>query len=269
MTGGRTTIRRVGGVEMRGWGLPAAVLAGLLLVLAVTAATVFAAKAPPGPPLKVTISPTSVAASSTGNAFTIKVTATATAAGNFRLTIPAGWTAPQSSNSTLPGYIAILKQTCASAGPFPTSITGSGPWSVVVGFDCGTNKNFSITYGGSVASSKVTAPSTATSYEYTSEAANPASAAYARIATQPVGTVPPPAIHFEIAGIPSSASAGSANAFTVTARNASNAIVPGYAGAVHFASSDGSATLPANYAFTAGDAGSHTFTPGATFRALG
>jgi hypothetical protein len=256
---------------MRGWRHSAAVLAGLLLVLSATAATVFAAKTPPGPPLKVTISPTSVAASSAGNAFVIKVTASSAAAGNFRLTIPAGWTAPQSSNSTLPGYVAILKQTCTLAGPFPTSIFGSGtgPWTLVVAFNCASNKNFSINYGGSVASSKVTAPSTATSYEFTSDAAIPASAAYARLATQPVVTVTPPAIHFEIAGIPSSAGAGNANAFTITARNASNAIVTSYAGAIHFASSDGSATVPANYAFSAGDAGSHTFTPGVTFRTLG
>ena len=33
----------------------------------------------------------------------------------------------------------------------------------------------------------------------------------------------------------------------------------GYTGTVHFTSSDGSAVLPANYTFTAGDAGTHVF----------
>jgi hypothetical protein len=38
-------------------------------------------------------------------------------------------------------------------------------------------------------------------------------------------------------------------------------VAPGYTGTVHFASSDPQAVLPADYTFTATDAGSHTFTP--------
>jgi hypothetical protein len=38
-------------------------------------------------------------------------------------------------------------------------------------------------------------------------------------------------------------------------------VAPGYTGTVHFASSDPQAVLPADYTFTAADAGSHTFTP--------
>jgi hypothetical protein len=243
-------------------GLTAAVAFGL-------AATAFAAKQPPQSPLKVTISPTTAVAGSTNNAFTVKVTAGSSISGQYKLVIPAGWTAPQASNSTLPGYMVIQKLTCSSAGPFPASITGSGPWTVLINFTCGTNKNFSVTYGGSVASSKVTAPQTATSYEFTSESSIPVGSAFQRLTTQPVVTVTPNPVHFEITGLPSSVVAGAANAFTVTARNASNAIVTSYAGAVKFTSSDGGATLPVNYAFTAGDAGSHTFTPGATFVTLG
>jgi len=47
--------------------------------------------------------------------------------------------------------------------------------------------------------------------------------------------------------------------FTVTAR-AGSAVDGTYAGTVHFASSDPGAALPAEYAFTPGDAGSHQFT---------
>src|SRR5262249_14934909 len=42
-----------------------------------------------------------------------------------------------------------------------------------------------------------------------------------------------------------------------------------YRGTVHLTSTDGSATLPADYTFTAGDAGSHTFAPGVTFASVG
>jgi len=59
---------------------------------------------------------------------------------------------------------------------------------------------------------------------------------------------------------PASTVAGTPFNLTVKALDASGAIVPGYTGTVHFTSSDGSATLPANYTFIAGDNGAHTFT---------
>ena len=62
---------------------------------------------------------------------------------------------------------------------------------------------------------------------------------------------PAPATHFLVSA-PSSASAGSTISFTVTALNASNTTATGYAGTVHFTSSDGSATLPGNATLTAG-----------------
>ncbi len=55
---------------------------------------------------------------------------------------------------------------------------------------------------------------------------------------------------------------------TVTVKDAAGDINSSYTGAVRLTSSDGAASLPANYTFTAGDSGSHTFpvklnTPGA------
>jgi hypothetical protein len=46
---------------------------------------------------------------------------------------------------------------------------------------------------------------------------------------------------------------------TLTVEDAYGNIVTDYTGTVHFTSTDGRALLPANYAFTAGDAGAHTF----------
>jgi hypothetical protein len=55
--------------------------------------------------------------------------------------------------------------------------------------------------------------------------------------------------------------AGAGFVFTTVALDQFNNTTTGYTGTVHFTSSDtGSVTLPANYAFVAGDNGVHTFT---------
>jgi hypothetical protein len=70
---------------------------------------------------------------------------------------------------------------------------------------------------------------------------------------------PAAASNLVVAGFPSASTAGVAGSFTVTARDPYGNIATGYLGTVHFTSSDGKASLPANYTFTAGDAGVHTF----------
>jgi hypothetical protein len=62
-----------------------------------------------------------------------------------------------------------------------------------------------------------------------------------------------------VAGFPSPTTAGVAGNFTVTLKDPYGNIASGYAGTVHFTSSDGKASLPANYTFTAADVGAHTF----------
>jgi ELWxxDGT repeat protein len=62
-----------------------------------------------------------------------------------------------------------------------------------------------------------------------------------------------------IGGFPSSTTAGVAGNLTVTLKDAYGNIATGYTGTVHFSSTDARASLPANYAFTSGDAGMHTF----------
>ncbi len=64
-----------------------------------------------------------------------------------------------------------------------------------------------------------------------------------------------------------SAVAGTAQSLTVTAKSAAGATAAGYLGTVHFTSTDPSAVLPADYTFTAADAGTHTFS--VTFRTAG
>lgn len=60
-------------------------------------------------------------------------------------------------------------------------------------------------------------------------------------------------------GIPATITLGVAFDVTLTAIDAYGNVVPNYTGAIRFASTDKSATLPANYTFTAADNGTHTF----------
>ena len=70
-----------------------------------------------------------------------------------------------------------------------------------------------------------------------------------------------------MAGFPSPIQAGVAGNFTVTALDAFGNTATGYTGTIHFSSSDSQAILPANYTFTAGDGGVHTFS--ATLKTAG
>jgi hypothetical protein len=65
---------------------------------------------------------------------------------------------------------------------------------------------------------------------------------------------------FVLSGFPSQTTAGDSHTFTVTARDYFGNTATGYAGTVHFTSTDAQAGLPDDYNFTAGDAGVHTFT---------
>ena len=77
-------------------------------------------------------------------------------------------------------------------------------------------------------------------------------------ATVNVAIAPLAITHFGITG-PSSPGVGSTFSITVSALDGSNAVVTGYRGTVHFTSSGASLTLPADYTFTAGDNGAHSF----------
>src|SRR5207248_846234 len=64
----------------------------------------------------------------------------------------------------------------------------------------------------------------------------------------------------KVAGFPSLVTAGTVGSITVTAYDAYGNVASGYVGTVHVTSSDGRAALPANFTFTAADAGTQAFT---------
>jgi sugar lactone lactonase YvrE len=80
---------------------------------------------------------------------------------------------------------------------------------------------------------------------------------------------PGPTSQLAVTGFPSPIVAGTTGTFTVTARDAFGNRTPGYTGTAHFTSNDSKALVPANYTFTAADAGVHTFTDGATLFTAG
>jgi outer membrane protein assembly factor BamB len=74
---------------------------------------------------------------------------------------------------------------------------------------------------------------------------------------------------FVVSGITTPRTAGAAGSIRVTATDASGNRIHGYLGTVHFTSSDAQAKLPANYAFTATDAGTHVFSGTVIFKTAG
>ena len=72
-------------------------------------------------------------------------------------------------------------------------------------------------------------------------------------------TVKPGAAASLTLGAPATATANQSFYVTVTAKDRYGNVATGYRGTVQFTSSDLLATLPANYTFTAGDAGAHSF----------
>ncbi len=82
-----------------------------------------------------------------------------------------------------------------------------------------------------------------------------------------ITVVPATPATFTFAGFPTTTTAGTSQNFTLTVRDAYGNIATGYTGKVHFTSSDRQASLPADYTFTATDAGVHTFS--ATLKTAG
>jgi hypothetical protein len=86
-------------------------------------------------------------------------------------------------------------------------------------------------------------------------------------ATAAVTVTPWAARYFVVAGLPSPAHRGQAYSFMVTVYDAYGNVATGYRGTITFSSDESHADLPADYTFTAGDAGRHTFA--ATFNRFG
>jgi hypothetical protein len=85
--------------------------------------------------------------------------------------------------------------------------------------------------------------------------------------TAAVTVTPAAASYLVVAGYPSPTNRMEAHTFTVTAYDVYGNVATGYLGTVTFSSDESHADLPSDYAFTAADAGVHTFS--ATFSRFG
>ena len=120
---------------------------------------------------KMTVSPASVTAGSTGNTFTFTFTADNgkdfNAGSQVTVVIPSGWTQPTTANSNNPGYISVSNTDCTAVSLAASPISGSGPWTITINMTCNAQKSFTLNYGGGGA--KVTAPATAGTYTFTTQ----------------------------------------------------------------------------------------------------
>ncbi len=121
-----------------------------------------------------------------------------------------------------------------------------------VGSDAGVH-TFSITFKTAGSQSATVADTAATSLHATSNAQT---------------VVPAAAATFHL-GAPAGSVVGNFFGVTLTVLDSFGNVVTGYTGTAHWSSSDATALLPADYTFTAGDAGSHTFAAALAFRRLG
>ncbi|MHB8717845.1 MAG: beta strand repeat-containing protein [Candidatus Dormibacteria bacterium] len=202
----------------------------------------------------------SVSAADTGNASisgSASVSVTAGAAVSFAVSGPA---------STVAGGTATISVTAQDASHNTVStyagtvrLTSSDPAAVLPGpytFTTGTGKDngihsFSVSFHTSGNRTVTATDASAPSITGTSGSIQ----------------VSPGAAAALVVSAPSSAAAGTPFSLSVTADDAYGNVATGYRGTVAFSSNDSRATLPANYSFTATDAGHHVFT--VTFKTAG
>ncbi|OWK38615.1 FG-GAP-like repeat-containing protein [Fimbriiglobus ruber] len=77
--------------------------------------------------------------------------------------------------------------------------------------------------------------------------------------TAPVTVAPAAAADFALSGVSGTFGAGESKVLTVSVTDAFGNVIAGYTGTVQFTSNDPQAGLPADYTFTAADAGTHAF----------
>ena len=229
-----------------------AALAGLLAVAGSSgAASTFAAG-------KMTVTPVSVTAASTGNELTFTFTAdSAAVAGQTIVGVPPGWSPPQRTNARGPGYVEVQPVSCGRS----TRLRAISGRRITIATACGRGHAYRLLYHAA------TAPRFASDgYVFVTQTRvvprNRRKAAFHPLGPrkQPVVRVrggPATALFMTITSV-----ATSGTPFNATVRGVdpydNNAV--GYVGTVTLATTDPAATLPAPYTYIAGDAAQHTFT---------
>ncbi len=187
----------------------------------------------------------------TSPATTINAGAASTATSTISAS-PGSITANGSSTSTITVELKdALGNNVPTSGGTVTLGTTSGSLGSVT-------DNSNGTYTATLTSATTTSTATITGQLNSSALANSTSVAF----------TPGPATSLQVTTA-SPLTAGVATGVTVTAKDAHGNTATSYTGTVSFSSTDGSAVLPGNYTFVAGDNGSHTFASGVTLKTAG
>jgi hypothetical protein len=191
--------------------LRAAVAAALVIMGAAPALSAPAGAAAAQPIAGATVSPTSVEAGSAGQTLTVTYRVSEAAfRGYAGSQIPAGWTRPQSTSPTGPGYVEAVPGTCTKVSLVYVSNSATGPWTVAIDANCKGSQNFALRYRA------VTAPTTAGPNTFPSGSMLNSSSTIQPVSPQPVVTVRPgPAVSLAVEGYPSPATAGTPGTATV------------------------------------------------------
>ena len=164
--------------------------AALVLVVAVGVTAHSAAAA--GGPGTVAATPASVIAGSTANTLGLAYTAPADRTkGLVMLTIPAGWSPPQTKSKSQPGALSIRSRSCGKATV--GTITGTGPWSIPIAVKCAAGQGFTLQ------ESDATAPTTSGDDSFDATFITNGSTATIQ-PTPVVAVVAGPLDHLELAG---------------------------------------------------------------------
>ncbi|HEX8919131.1 MAG TPA: chitobiase/beta-hexosaminidase C-terminal domain-containing protein, partial [Chloroflexota bacterium] len=147
------------------------------------------------------ITPATATEAATGLSFTFDFQNTGAskfaASSEITLSIPVGWTAPQTSDAAAAGYVAATNGASSatnSCNPGTIGVSGTGPWTLTIPQTCGINDHLTVTYSG------ITAPAAGT-YAFATQSQN-GPAGLAAIASSPSVVVsavsqvtPPSTVH--------------------------------------------------------------------------
>lgn len=213
---------------------------------------------------KMTVTPTRLTAGSLGNELTFAFLAdSAPVRGTTLVDVPRGWSKPQQSNPTAPGYVELQALGCPG-----TRVAGIAGRRIVIATKCPRRHLFRFLYH------RAAAPLLSSDGYVFLTQTRPVGAGK-KTPFKPLGPRKQPVVKIRGAAatglfmtVTSIATAGVAFNATVRAVDPFGNNAADYAGTVTLTSTDPTATMPAPYAYGPTDVAQHTFT-GLVLRAVG
>jgi hypothetical protein len=233
--------------------LPA--LAALLGLLAAAASSGAAGRIGSG---KMTVTPNRVSAASAGNDLTFTFTADSGAlVGQTTVDVPAGWSAPQRSSPSGPGYVEVQPTDCAGS----TRLLGIAKRRLTIATSCARRRSYRLVYH------RATAPRFSSDGYIFLTQTRPAPLRGKQVALRPLGPRRQPVVRVRGASATglfmsttSVATSGTPFNLTVRAVDPYGNNAADYAGTVTLTSTDTAASLPGPYAYGPADLSQHVFT---------